>query len=116
VPLAPDGLAELVGLVVAGSISRNQAKEVLDEALQEPKRPKDIVAERGIAQVSDERELGAIVDAIIEANPDEVAAYRDGDDKAKKKKRGFFMGLAMRETKNQGNPQLLRKLLDERLG
>ena len=116
VPLAPDGLAELVGLVAAGTLSRNQAKDVLDEALREPKRPKDIVAERGIEQVSDEGELEKIVDDIIGANPDDVAAFRAGDDKAKKKKRGFFMGEAMKATKGQGNPQLLSRLLDEKLG
>jgi len=116
VPLAPDGLAELVGLVAAGTLTRNQAKDVLDEALHEAKRPKQIVAERGIEQVSDEGELGAVVDEVIAANPDDVAAYRAGDDKAKKKKRGFFMGELMKATRGQGNPQLLSKLLDERLG
>ncbi len=116
VPLAPDGLAELVGLVAAGTLSRNQAKDVLDEALHEAKRPKQIVAERGIEQVSDEGELGTVVDEVIAANPDDVAAYRAGDDKAKKKKRGFFMGELMKATRGQGNPQLLSKLLDERLG
>jgi aspartyl-tRNA(Asn)/glutamyl-tRNA(Gln) amidotransferase subunit B len=115
-PLAPDGLAELVGLVADGTLSRKLAKDVLDEALAEPKRPKEIVAERGLAQVSDEGELAGIIDAIVADHPDEVAAYRDGDDKAKKKKRGFFMGEAMKATKGQGNPQLLNKLLDDRLG
>jgi aspartyl-tRNA(Asn)/glutamyl-tRNA(Gln) amidotransferase subunit B len=114
-PLAPDGLAELADLVADGSLSRNQGKDVLDEALHEGKRPKQIVEERGLAQVSDEGELGAVLDAIIAANAAEVEAYRAGDDKAKKKKRGFFMGEAMRATKNQGNPQLLNRLLDARL-
>ncbi len=114
-PLAPDGLAELVGLVADGTLSRNLAKDVLDEALRDPKRPKQIVEERGLAQVSDEGELGAVIDAIIAANAAEVEAYRAGDDKAKKKKRGFFMGEAMKATKGQGNPQLLNRLLDARL-
>ena len=63
-PLAPDGLAELVDLVADGHASRaNQAKDVLDECLREPKRPKQVVEERGLAQVSDEGELAAVVDA-----------------------------------------------------
>jgi aspartyl-tRNA(Asn)/glutamyl-tRNA(Gln) amidotransferase subunit B len=115
-PLAPDGLAELVGLVADGTLSRNQAKDVLGECLHEPKRPKQVVAERGLAQVSDEGELGAVVDAIIAANPADVDEYRNGDDKVRKKKRGFFMGEAMKATQGQGNPQLLNRLLDERLG
>jgi aspartyl-tRNA(Asn)/glutamyl-tRNA(Gln) amidotransferase subunit B len=115
-PLAPDGLAELVGLVVDGTLSRNQAKDVLDECLRQPKRPKQVVVERGLEQVSDEGRLGAVIDDIIAAHPGDADEYRNGDDKVRKKKRGFFMGEAMKETKGQGNPQLLNRLLDERLG
>jgi aspartyl-tRNA(Asn)/glutamyl-tRNA(Gln) amidotransferase subunit B len=114
-PLAPDGLAELVDLVADGTLSRNLAKDVLAECLREPKRPKQVVEERGLAQVSDEGELASIVDEIIAAHPDVVADYRAGDDKARKKKRGFLMGEAMKATKGQGNPQLLNRLLDTRL-
>jgi aspartyl-tRNA(Asn)/glutamyl-tRNA(Gln) amidotransferase subunit B len=114
-PLAPDGLAELVGLVAGGTLSRNQAKDVLGEALRDGKRPKAIVADRGLEQVSDTDALGATIDAILAANADAVAEYRAGDDKARKKKRGFFMGEAMKALKGQGNPQLLNQLLDDRL-
>jgi aspartyl-tRNA(Asn)/glutamyl-tRNA(Gln) amidotransferase subunit B len=114
-PLAPDGLAELVDLVADGTLSRNLAKDVLAECLREPKRPKQVVEERGLAQVSDEGELASIVDEILAAHPDVVADYRAGDDKARKKKRGFLMGEAMKATKGQGNPQLLNRLLDARL-
>ena len=115
-PLAPDGLAELVGLVAGGAISRNQAKDVLAEALRDGHRPKQIVADRGLAQVSDEGALGAVVDEVLAANAVAVEEYRTGDDKARKKKRGFLMGEAMKALKGQGNPQLLSKLLDDRLG
>ena len=115
-PLAPDGLAELVELVAGGSISRNQAKDVLAECLREPKRPKQVVQERGLEQVSDAGALGAVVDDVFAANADAVEEYRAGDDKVKKKKRGFLMGECMKALKGQGNPQLLNQLLDERLG
>ena len=59
-PLAPDGLAELVDLVADGTLSRGQAKDVLAECLREAKRPKQVVEERGLEQVSDEGELGAV--------------------------------------------------------
>ncbi len=80
-PLAPDGLAELVDLVAGGTLSRNQAKDVLDECLREPKRPKQVVEERGLAQVSDEGELAAVVDAVLAENPSIVDEFRaaDGD-------------------------------------
>jgi aspartyl-tRNA(Asn)/glutamyl-tRNA(Gln) amidotransferase subunit B len=114
-PLAPDGLAELVAIVADGTISKKQAKDVLAECLSEPKRPKQVVEERGLVQVSDTGELGAAIDALLAANPDDVAAYRAGDDKARKKKRGYFMGELMKATKGQANPQVLNQLLDEKL-
>ena len=114
-PLAPDGLAELVAIVADGTISKKQAKDVLAECLNEPKRPKQVVEARGLVQVSDTGELGAAIDALLAANPDDVAAYRAGDDKARKKKRGFFMGELMKATKGQANPQVLNQLLDEKL-
>jgi aspartyl-tRNA(Asn)/glutamyl-tRNA(Gln) amidotransferase subunit B len=115
VPLAPDGLAELVGLVADGSLSRNQAKDVLAECLREAKRPKQVVEERGLTQVSDEAELASVIDAILAAHPADAEEYRAGDDKVRKKKRGFFMGEAMKATRGQGNPQVLTRLFEERL-
>ncbi len=113
--LTGEGVAELADLVASGVISKNQGKEVLSVSLREGTPPKQVVEQRGLAQVSDESELAAVVDAIIAANPDDVAAYRAGDEKAQKKKRGFFMGEAMKATKGSGNAQLLNKLLDDRL-
>jgi len=115
-PLAPDGLAELVALVADGTLSRNLAKDVLAECLREPKRPRAVVAERGLAQVSDEGELASVIDRIVADHAAEVEQYRAGDDKARKKLRGFFMGAAMKATQGKANPKLLTRLLEERLG
>jgi aspartyl-tRNA(Asn)/glutamyl-tRNA(Gln) amidotransferase subunit B len=114
-PLAPDGLAELVDLVADGTLSRNLAKDVLAESLRQPKRPKQVVEERGLAQVSDEGELTSVVDQILAAHPDVVADIRTGDDKTRKKKRGFLFGEVMRATDRKANPQLVNSLLDDRL-
>jgi aspartyl-tRNA(Asn)/glutamyl-tRNA(Gln) amidotransferase subunit B len=65
--------------------------------------------------VSDAGALAAVVDQVLAANADAVAEYRSGDDKARKKKRGFLMGECMKALQGQGNPQLLNALLDERL-
>jgi aspartyl-tRNA(Asn)/glutamyl-tRNA(Gln) amidotransferase subunit B len=115
-PLPPDGLAELVGLVADGTLSRNLAKDVLAECVRSGRRPRAVVDERGLAQVSDEGELAALIDRILAEHADEVEQYRAGDDKVRKKKLGFFMGQAMDATEKKANPQLLRRLLDERLG
>jgi aspartyl-tRNA(Asn)/glutamyl-tRNA(Gln) amidotransferase subunit B len=113
--LTPEMLAELVGLVAAGTISRNQAKDVLDESLREEKWPRDIVEARGLAQVSDESALAEVVDEVLSAHPGFVDEFHAADDKAKKKKRGFLMGELMKATRGKANPPTLNKLLDDRL-
>ncbi|MEX0663543.1 MAG: Asp-tRNA(Asn)/Glu-tRNA(Gln) amidotransferase subunit GatB [Acidimicrobiia bacterium] len=114
--LTGEGTAELVDLVAAGSISRNQAKEVAAVSLSTGQRPEQVVEERGLAQVSDESELSTVIDEIIDANPKEADAYRAGDEKARKKLQGFFIGKAMQATKGQANGKVLQRLLDTRLG
>jgi aspartyl-tRNA(Asn)/glutamyl-tRNA(Gln) amidotransferase subunit B len=114
--VAPDALAELVGLVAAGTINRGQAKEVLTEALRTAERPAAIVASRGLAQESDADALAAALDEVLLAHADVVAEYRAGDDDVKKKKRGFLMGLASRSLAGRANGKVLGQLLDERLG
>jgi aspartyl-tRNA(Asn)/glutamyl-tRNA(Gln) amidotransferase subunit B len=113
--LRPEGLAELVGLVAEGTLSRPLAKEVLGAALAGEGSPKEIVATRGLAQVSDESELVTVVEEVLTASPVEVERYRSGDDKERKKLRGFFMGKVMAATKGRGNPQVLNRLLDDQL-
>jgi len=111
------GLAELVKLVADGTLSRPLAKEVLSAALagENGGSPAAIVAARGLAQVSDEGALAAAVQAVLDAHPAEVERYRAGDDKARKKLRGFFMGTVMAAMKGKGNPGVLNRLLDEAL-
>ena len=114
--LAPDVLAELVGLVAAATINRNQAREVLAEALSSGARPRAIVAARGLAQESDTDALGATIDAVLAAHPEVVAEYRAGDELVRKKKRGFLMGQAAKALDGRANGKVLGELLDERLG
>jgi aspartyl-tRNA(Asn)/glutamyl-tRNA(Gln) amidotransferase subunit B len=115
--LPPAGLAELVKLVGDGTLSRPLAKEVLAAALagEADGSPAAIVSARGLAQVSDEGALASAVQAVLAAHPAEVDRYRSGEDKDRKKLRGFFMGKVMAEMKGRGNPQVLNRLLDEAL-
>jgi aspartyl-tRNA(Asn)/glutamyl-tRNA(Gln) amidotransferase subunit B len=113
--LAPEMLAELVALAASGTISRQQAKDVLAESLREEKWPRTIVEERGIAQVSDEGAIADVIDRVLAANPGVADEYRAGDDAAKKKKWGFLMGQVMRELKGQGNAQVINRILEQRV-
>ncbi|MCD7740413.1 MAG: hypothetical protein LUH11_03595, partial [Candidatus Gastranaerophilales bacterium] len=64
-----------------------------------------------LSVISDENSLKEIINKVIEANPSQVQAYRNGKDKLF----GFFVGQIMKETKGRANPQMLNKLLKEAL-
>ena len=112
--LSPEMLAELVTLVAAGTISRQQAKDVLAESLREEKWPRTIVEERGLQQMSDEGAIAEVIDRVLAENPGVIDEYRAGDPGVRKKKRGFLMGPIMRELKG-GNAQIINRILDDRL-
>ena len=75
------------------------------------KDPEKIVEEKGLVQISDEGAIKEVVDKIIAANPQSVADYKAGKDRAL----GFLVGQCMKEMKGKGNPQILNKLLLEEL-
>ncbi len=111
-PVTPGALAELLGLVEKGVISDKIGKKVLEQVFREGGSPAEIVEKQGMAQVSDEGQLQAVVQKVLGDNPAEVEKYRSG----KKKVFGFLVGQVMRETRGKANPkmvnELLRKILD----
>ncbi|MBW7957888.1 MAG: Asp-tRNA(Asn)/Glu-tRNA(Gln) amidotransferase subunit GatB [Deltaproteobacteria bacterium] len=111
-PVSPKGLARVMGMVKAGEISGKIAKEVFEEMYRSGKTPEEIVKSKGLTQISGEDELARIVDGIIAANPENVERYRSG----KTALFGFFVGEAMKATRGKANPQVINKLLKEKLG
>jgi len=111
VKIQPADLVELIKLVEARTISTTTAKEVFAEMFETGAGPQAIVESKGLAQISDESALVSIVERIIEANPSEVGSYLSG----KETLIGWFVGQAMKETKGQGNVQVLNQLFRERL-
>jgi aspartyl-tRNA(Asn)/glutamyl-tRNA(Gln) amidotransferase subunit B len=106
--------AELGALVVAvesGAISGPAGKEVFAELMQRGGDPQQIIAERGLAQVSDESAITSLVDQVLADNPDKVSQYRSG----KTALFGFFVGQVVRASKGKANPQVVQKLLAEQL-
>jgi glutaminyl-tRNA synthetase len=110
-PLTGAGVGALVAELEAGSITGAVAKEVLAEMVEGGGDPRRIIADRGLAQVSDEDALAAIVDEVAAANADKVEAYRAG----KTALFGFFVGQVMRASQGRANPQVVQKLLTDRL-
>jgi glutaminyl-tRNA synthetase len=107
VRLEPVQLARLVKLVSTGQLSRNQAKTVLTRAIETGENPSQIVEREGLRQVSDAGTLEPVVNAVIAANPDRVAAFRSG----KTGLMGFFVGQVMKQTNNEANPQLVQEIV-----
>ncbi|NPA94818.1 MAG: Asp-tRNA(Asn)/Glu-tRNA(Gln) amidotransferase subunit GatB [Thermodesulfobacteria bacterium] len=105
--VTPKILAELLGLIDKGTISSKIAKKILEEIYDHGGSPSEIVEREGLAQVSDESELAAIVEQVVRDNPKEVEKYRAG----KKKVMGFFVGQVMRQTKGKANPKMVNELL-----
>jgi aspartyl-tRNA(Asn)/glutamyl-tRNA(Gln) amidotransferase subunit B len=104
-------LADLIRRVVAGELSRANAKEVLAEHLATGLATAAIVEARGFRQIHDEGALGTIVDEVLAANPGAVADYRTG-----KPTIGFLVGQVMKATRGQANAGLVQVALRERLG
>ena len=107
----PYDLAKLVELIEKGTISSAIGKKVVEELFENPKDPEEIIKEKGWLQISDEGAIKAVVQKVIANNPQSVADYKAGKDKAI----GFLVGQAMKETKGKANPQMLNKMFVEEL-
>lgn len=104
-------LGELVTLIDKGTISSAIAKKVLEELFNEVEMPSKIIEEKGWIQISDENAIKEVVMKVLENNPQSIADYKAGKDKAL----GFLVGQAMKETKGKANPGLLNKMFLEEL-
>jgi aspartyl-tRNA(Asn)/glutamyl-tRNA(Gln) amidotransferase subunit B len=111
-PVGVEALAELLGLVSDGSLSGKMAKEVFEAMTATGKSAKEIVADKGLGQISDTGELEAIVARLVAANPGPAEEFRQGRDRVL----GFFVGQVMKETRGQANPQVVNELLRKHLG
>ncbi|MFH1039457.1 MAG: Asp-tRNA(Asn)/Glu-tRNA(Gln) amidotransferase subunit GatB [PVC group bacterium] len=110
--VTPVRLAALLLLVERREISSSAGKEVLACLFESDLEPAAIVAEEGLAQVSDRETLEAVADAVIADNPDAVQDYHIG----KKPALGFLVGRAMKASGGTADPKQLRRLLEEKLG
>ncbi len=111
-PVNSNKLATLVKAIESGDISGKAGKEVLDYLMENDSEVDEVIEKLGLKQVSDDGAILAIIDEIIAANEDKVEQYKSGKDKLF----GFFVGQTMKASKGSANPQVVNKLLKERLG
>ncbi|MCX6133982.1 MAG: Asp-tRNA(Asn)/Glu-tRNA(Gln) amidotransferase subunit GatB [Ignavibacteriales bacterium] len=110
-PVTPAHLAEMINMIVDGTISGKIAKDVFEEILKTKESPRVIVERKGLLQVSDTAALEGIVDQVLVTNAGQVAEFLGG----KTQLFGFLVGESMKATKGKGNPKIVNELLRKKL-
>ena len=111
-PISAAQLTELLEMTETGKINRKQAREVFEEIYKKGGSPAEIVAARGMVQVSDEGQLEEWAKAAMAANPKAVADYQKGNKAAI----GALVGGVMKMSKGKANPRVISQLLAKLLG
>ncbi len=106
-PIRPGHIAELVGLIVGGDISRSQARTVFESMYESGEAPVQIVEDLGLTQISGADALTPIIEQVIADNESAVDDYRSGKEAALK----YLVGQVMRHSRGQANPQQASELL-----
>ncbi|CAL8330375.1 unnamed protein product [Merluccius merluccius] len=110
-PVPPSALAELLELQEAGHISTSVAKQVLQLMWMDPgKGAQEIVREQDLGLVCDSGDLQSVCQRVLDSNPDQVRALREGN----KKVFNRLMGLVQKETKGRADPVLVRRILEDK--
>jgi aspartyl-tRNA(Asn)/glutamyl-tRNA(Gln) amidotransferase subunit B len=110
--IAPAQLSGLLARIVDQTISGKIAKEVFEAMWSEGKTADAVIEAKGLKQITDSSAIEGVIDAVIAANPKQLADYRSGKDKLF----GFFVGQAMKATGGKANPAQLNELLKRKLG
>ena len=108
--VTPERMAEVIGLVSEGTISRSAARDVLGRVFETGESASAIVEREGLSSMGAD-ELGGVVDGVIGANPDEAERVRGGD----KKVVGFLVGQVMKATRGSADGGRVRELLLQKL-
>lgn len=109
--VSADRLAALIRLVAEGAVSYQAAKRVFAELAATADPPRAVAERLGLLQVGDADQLGAWVDAVLQAHPDEYRRLQAGEDKLL----AFFMGQVMKASKGKADPKRVQELLRGRL-
>ncbi len=105
-------LAELVTEVVKGTITGKIGKDVLSEMVGNGTSALEVIAAKGLAQISDPEKIAQTAREIVAANPKQVEQYRSG----KTATLGWFVGQVMKATRGQANAQVVQEVLKRELG
>ena len=107
-----EALAGLLARITDDTISGKIAKEIFEVMWAEGRSADQVIDARGLRQITDIGAIEQAIDAIMAANPKQLAEYRGGKDKLF----GFFVGQVMKATQGKANPAQLNELLKRKLG
>jgi aspartyl-tRNA(Asn)/glutamyl-tRNA(Gln) amidotransferase subunit B len=110
-PISALHLGQMVHSIENGTISGKMGKTVFAEMWKTSKDPESIIKEKGLVQIIDTSAIEKIIEEVLTANAGSVAEYKAG----KTKLMGFFVGQIMKASKGQANPDLVNKILIEKL-
>ena len=110
-PVSAERLGKMIGLIMKDTLSGKIDKKLFKEMWTNEDDPEKIVKDKGLVQITDTGAIEAAVDAAIAANPKAVAEYKGG----KKKAIGALVGQVMKATRGKANPQMVNKMLAEKL-
>lgn len=109
--ILPTKIGGLLDLIISGKISNRQAKELFEDFLKSEFDAEKFISKMGVEQVSDENQIQELINTVLQKNPKMVDDYKNG----KEKLFGFFVGQIMKESKGKANPQIVNKILKDKL-
>ncbi|MGC9603560.1 MAG: Asp-tRNA(Asn)/Glu-tRNA(Gln) amidotransferase subunit GatB [Minisyncoccia bacterium] len=107
----PEHLAHLIALIGGGKLSSRLAKDLLAKMFETGEDPETLMKSQGLELVSDEGELGKAIDGVLQMNGKSVADFKKGKLNALQ----FLLGQVMAKTKGKADPNIAKKILEEKL-
>lgn len=109
--ITAEQFAKFIKLIQEDKLNSKTGKIVIEEMLKTAKDPEQIIEEKGLIQITDNNEIIKIVEEVLKANPQSIIDYKNGKDKAL----GFLVGQCMKLSKGKANPQLVNKIILEKM-
>ena len=115
-PVSAKQLADLISRIKDNTLNSKTAKTVFEALLVGEGEVNAIIEAKGLVQMTDTGAIEAIVDEVIQENPDQVANYRSAPSDKQGKMLGFFVGQVMKKSQGKANPQAVNQILHSKLG
>ena len=109
--VSSDKLGQLILRIEDGTISGKIAKDIFEKMWISGKEVDEIIKDEGLEQVTDDKQIEAMIDEVIKSNPEQLEQYRSGKDRLF----GFFVGQVMQASKGKANPKQVNDILKSKL-